>query len=120
MLTGAVGRAGTPRGLEGPAVRLSDEVTHETKGRWLVDPSADPAPTSYVRRLEESEPLDQKRLFLRISADSDTRSKFVNLENSKRAPGDSEVGVTPGFDFDSSWQSHTESPDPTQRIELLP
>jgi hypothetical protein len=86
MLLGATGSAGKPRGLAGPAMRLRDEVTHETERRWLVDPSTDPASVSRVRRFEESEALDQKGLFLRISADSDARSTLVDLENSKRAP----------------------------------
>jgi hypothetical protein len=59
MLLGAAGSTGAPRGLDGPAMRLRDEVTHETERRWLVDPSADPASVSHVWRLEEFEALDQ-------------------------------------------------------------
>jgi hypothetical protein len=101
-------------------MRLRNEVTHETERRRLVDPSADPASVSDVRRFEEAEALDQKALFFRVSADSDARPAFVDLENSKRAPSDSEVGMTPGLGFGSSGQSHTQFPNPTQWIDLLP
>ncbi|HXM80067.1 MAG TPA: hypothetical protein VOA00_12605 [Thermoanaerobaculia bacterium] len=101
-------------------MRLPDEVTHEAERRRLIDPRADPPSVSDIRRLEEAESLYQEGLFLRISADSDARSALVNLENGKRAPGDSKVGVAPGFDLGSSGQGHTESPNPTQRIEFFP
>jgi hypothetical protein len=120
MFFGAAGSTGAPAGLDGPAMCLCDEVTHEKERRWLVDPSADPASIPHVRCLEEAETLNQEGLLLGISADSDARSTFVDLENGKGATGDSEVGMTPGFDFGSSGQSCTNSPNPTQRMELLP
>jgi hypothetical protein len=100
-------------------MRLRNEVTHETERRRLVDPSANPASVSDVRRLEEAEALDQEGLFFRVSADSDARPAFVDLENSERAPRDSEVGMTPGLDFGSSRQSRTKPPNPSQWIELF-
>ena len=85
-------------------MRLRNEVAHETEGRRLVDPSADPASVSDVRCFEKAEAFDQEGLFFRVSADSDARPAFVDLENSKRAPTGSEVGMTPGLHFGSSGQ----------------
>jgi len=101
-------------------MRLSDEVPHETERRWLVDPGADPAAASNIWRLEEAEALDQKGLFLWVRTDSDAGSAFVDLKNSERAARGSEVGVTPGLDFGSPGQSHTDLANPAQRIGLLP
>jgi hypothetical protein len=101
-------------------MRPRDEIAHETERRRLVDPGADPASISDVRRLEEAETVDQKGLLLQITADGNARAMLVDLENGKRAPGDLEVGVTPGFDFGGSGQGHAESPKPTQRIAHLP
>jgi hypothetical protein len=101
-------------------MRLPDEVGHEAERRRLIDPRADPPSVSDIRRLEEAESLYQEGLLLRISADGDARSTLVNLENGKRVPGDSKVGMAPGFDFGSSGQGHAESPNPTQRIEFFP
>jgi hypothetical protein len=70
---------GAPRAFNELTVRSRDEVTHETEGRWLVDPGADPASVSDVRRLEETETLNQERLFLRSSTDGDARSAPVDL-----------------------------------------
>jgi hypothetical protein len=100
-------------------MRLRGQVAHETERRRLIDPDAHPASVFNIRRLEKAKTIDQERLFLRISADSDAGSALIDLEDGKRAPGDSKVRVAPGFLFRSSGQRHAESPNPTQRIALL-